>query len=97
MIVIGALVEKEAGLKAYDDIHTMNGVEYVFVETARSDDLFDNKQFGDFGESASNHNSRSRRSKDQIIDALYYLCGLQDMDIGNVFVEDNMVRSTLPN
>ena len=97
MIVIGALVEKEAGLKAYDDIHTMNGVEYVFVETARSDDLFDNKQFGDFGESAVITILVQEDHKDQIIDALYYLCGLQDMDIGNVFVEDNMVRSTLPN
>ena len=51
-IQIGALVEKELGQSAYNDISGLKGVVYVFLETGRSNDLFSEKQFGEFGESA---------------------------------------------
>ena len=51
-IQIGALVEKEHGLSAYNDISSLKGVLYAFLETGRSNDLFSEKQFGEFGEAA---------------------------------------------
>ena len=51
-IQIGALVEKEHGLSAYNDISSSKGVLYAFLETGRSNDLFSQKQFGEFGEAA---------------------------------------------
>ena len=51
-IQIGALVEKEQGLSAYNDISSSKGVLYAFLETGRSNDLFSEKQFGEFGEAA---------------------------------------------
>ena len=51
-IQIGALVEKELGQSAYNDISGLKGVVYVFLETGRSNDLFSEKQFGEFGEAA---------------------------------------------
>ena len=51
-IQIGALVEKEHGLEAYNNVSTSNGVVYAFLETGRSNDLFSEKQFGEFGEAA---------------------------------------------
>ena len=51
-IQIGALVEKEHGLSAYNDISSSKGVLYAFLETGRSNDLFSEKQFGEFGEAA---------------------------------------------
>ena len=49
---IGALIEKDNGLTAYDDISNSNGVIYAILETGRSNDLFSEKQFGEFGEAA---------------------------------------------
>ena len=49
---IGALVEKEDGLRAYNDISNSHGALYAFLETGRSDDLYSEKQFGEFGEAA---------------------------------------------
>ena len=51
-IQIGALVEKEHGLEAYNNVSTSNGVVYAFLETGRSNDLFSEKQFGELGAEA---------------------------------------------
>ena len=37
-IQIGALVEKEHGLEAYNNVSTSNGVVYALLETGRSND-----------------------------------------------------------
>ena len=49
---IGALVEKDLGLEAYHKLAESDGVIYAFIETGRSNDLFSEKQFGEFGEAA---------------------------------------------
>ena len=51
-VEIGALVEKKIGDEAYEKIYNLEGVEYVFLETGRSNDLFKSRQFGEFGEAA---------------------------------------------
>ena len=51
-VEIGALVEKQIGDGAYKKIYDLNGVEYVVLETGRSNDLFASRQFGEFGEAA---------------------------------------------
>ena len=51
-VEIGALVEKAAGDRAYEKIYNIDGVEYVFLETGRSNALFVSRQFGEFGEAA---------------------------------------------
>ena len=51
-VEIGALVEKEYGQLVKDKISQVKGVEYVFFATGRSNDLFDQKQFGSFGEAS---------------------------------------------
>ena len=45
-IQIGALVEKEHGLSAYNDISSAKS-SLPFLETGRSNDLFSEKQFGE--------------------------------------------------
>ena len=51
-VEIGALVEKEYGQIVKDEISEIAGVEYVFYATGRSNDLFDEKQFGSYGEAS---------------------------------------------
>ena len=51
-VEIGALVQKSIGNEALHKIIDCKGVEYAFMETGRSNDLFEDRQFGDFGEAA---------------------------------------------
>jgi hypothetical protein len=69
-IQIGALVEKEHGLEAYHDISTSNGVVYAFLETGRSNDLFSEKQFGEFGEAAILTMIVETKQKNHILESL---------------------------
>lgn len=95
MVVIGALIEKEIGVEAFQHIHTLKGVEYVFVETGRSDDLFENKQFGGFGEASILTLLVADQEKDNVFSALKTLCGLDEYPLGEIFMEENIIRSTL--
>ena len=51
-VEIGALVAKSVGDGVYEKIYNLDGVEYVFLETGRSNDLFSDRQFGEYGEAA---------------------------------------------
>ena len=51
-VEIGALVEKEYGQLVKDEVSQLAGVEYVFYAAGRSNDLFEQKQFGSFGEAS---------------------------------------------
>ena len=69
-IQIGALVEKEHGLEAYNNVSTSNGVIYAFLETGRSNDLFSEKQFGEFGEAAILTMIVEAKQKSQVLENL---------------------------
>ena len=47
-----AMVHKDYGQKVLEKMHDYDGVENIIVSYGRSSDLFDDKQFGEFGESA---------------------------------------------
>ena len=51
-VEIGALLSKDFGQKALETLSDFEGVKSVSVETGRSSDLFEEKQFGTFGEAA---------------------------------------------
>ena len=51
-VEIIALVEKDFGQKILEEMNSSPGVLQILNATGRSDDLFDNKQFGTFGEAA---------------------------------------------
>ena len=95
MVVIGTLIEKNAGLNVFQQIHTLEGVEYAFVETARSDDLFNEKQFGGFGEATILTLLVSDSQKEKVFNALQNLCGLERNEIGQIFMNQAVMKSTL--
>ena len=49
-VEIIALVEKNYGQKILEEMNSSPGVLQILNAAGRSDDLFDNKQFGTFGE-----------------------------------------------
>ena len=52
IVEIGSMLSLNLGTKLYDILKEDDKVTYVFIETGRSEDLFEDKQFGEFGEAA---------------------------------------------
>ena len=86
-IQIGALIEKDNGLAAYGDISKSDGVIYALLETGRSNDLFSEKQFGEFGEAAILTLVVDAKQKNQVLENLAKNLGLNEKDQGLVFEE----------
>ncbi len=62
-VEIGAHVAKGIGDEVYDQIYKLDGVEYVFLESGRSKDLFSDRQFGEYGEAALLSVSSNQRTR----------------------------------
>ena len=91
-IQIGALVEKEHGLSAYNDISSSKGVLYAFVETGRSNDLFSEKQFGEFGEAAILTMVVEAKEKNNVLERLIQSLNIDANGEGLVFEETDILR-----
>ena len=89
---IGALVEKEDGLRAYNDISNSNGVLYAFLETGRSDDLFSEKQFGEFGEAAILSMVVEANEKNNVLDRLVKSLNIDKNSEELVFEETTILK-----
>ena len=90
-VEIGALVEKQIGDGAYEKIYDLNGVEYVVLETGRSNDLFASRQFGEFGEAASMTVIAQSAKKDQVLTKMYDVLGIGEANVGMIY-EDKLVE-----
>ena len=91
-VEISALVHKDCGQEVLEQMAELDGVKSIFVETARSDDLFQDKQFGEFGEAAVITVIAQDENKDSIFDSLYSVCQLHNKDQGMVLMAENVVK-----
>ena len=91
-IQIGALVEKEHGLEAYNNVSTSNGVVYAFLETGRSNDLFSEKQFGEFGEAAIITMIVEAKQKSHVLENLAKSLKIDASEDGFVFESTSILR-----
>ena len=91
-IQIGALVEKEHGLSAYNDISSSKGVLYAFLETGRSNDLFSEKQFGEFGEAAILTMLVEAKEKNNVLERLVQSLNIDSNGEGLVFEETDILK-----
>ena len=91
-IQIGALVEKEQGLSAYNDISSSKGVLYAFLETGRSNDLFSEKQFGEFGEAAILTIVVEENEKNTALERLVESLNIDKNGVGLVFEETDILK-----
>ena len=91
-IQIGALVEKEHGLSAYNDISSSKGVLYAFLETGRSNDLFSQKQFGEFGEAAILTMVVEAKEKNNVLERLVQSLNIDANGEGLVFEETGILK-----
>ena len=86
-VEIGALVEKDAGDRAYEKIFNLDGVEYVVMETGRSNDLFASRQFGEFGEAALMTVIAQSAKKDIVLTKMYDVLGIGEASVGLIYEE----------
>ena len=86
-VEIGALVEKDACDRAYEKIYNLDGVEYVVLETGRSNDLFASRQFGEFGGAALVTVIAEVDKKDQVLDQIYEVLGIGESSVGLIYEE----------
>ena len=91
-IQIGALVEKEHGLEAYSNVSASNGVLYAFLETGRSNDLFSEKQFGEFGEAAIITMIVEAKQKSHVLENLAESLKIDNSGEGFVFESTDLLR-----
>ena len=71
-VEIIALVEKNYGQKILEEMNSSQGVLQILNAAGRSDDLFDNKQFGTFGEAAIVTIVADDKQKEKIFDKTYF-------------------------
>ena len=89
-VAIGALIEKNLGMSKFKEISEFNGVEYAFVETGRSNDLFQEKQFGQFGEASIMTIIVQNKFKDEVMQLLAKHLSVLDSQSGLIFEEKNI-------
>ena len=86
-VEIGALVAKSVGDGVYEKIYNLDGVEYVFLETGRSNDLFSDRQVGEYGEAALVSVVEKSKEKDDVFNQIFELLGLDEASVGLMFEE----------
>ena len=94
-VEIGALIEKQYGQLVKDEVSQLEGVDYVFYATGRSNDLFDDKQFGSYGEASIITVIVEQACKDDVFEQLFTLCELHTKKSGVVYMSNPIARSTL--
>ncbi len=94
-VEIGALVQKDVGQQAVDGLKDQEGVRIVSMETGRSSDLFDKKDFGDFGEAAIITVIADDDLKDAVFDKLFQVCELTDQKQGLIFMSPVIAKTTV--
>ena len=91
-VEIIALVEKNYGQKILEEMKSSPGVLQILNAAGRSDDLFEDKQFGDFGEAAIVTIIADDNQKDKIFDKVYNLCDLKNNNNGIVLMTKSQVK-----
>ena len=91
-VEIIALVEKNYGQKILEEMKSSPGVLQILNAAGRSDDLFEDKQFGAFGEAAIVTIIADDNQKDKIFDKVYNLCDLKNNNNGIVLMTKSQVK-----
>ena len=86
-VAIGALIEKNLGTSKFQEISEFKGVEYAFIETGRSNDLFQERQFGQFGEASIITIIAQNKFKDEVVQSLAKHLEVLNSQNGLIFEE----------
>ena len=85
IVEIGSMISHNLGVKLYDILKEDDKVVYVFIETGRSEDLFEDKQFGEFGEASILTILVEKDDQEEIFSKIYEAAELDKRDTGLLF------------
>ena len=95
-VEIIAIVEKNYGQTILEKMNSSPGVLQIFNAAGRTDDLFENKQFGAFGEAAIVTIVADGKYKEKIFDKVFNLCDLKNKNNGLVFMTKSQLKLSKP-
>ena len=82
LVEIGSMTSLEVGQKIYDALIDDDKIQLMFLETGRSHDLFEEKQFGEFGEASILSIIVREEDQQDIFKKVYDHAGLNERDQG---------------
>ena len=91
-VEIIALVEKNYGQKILEEMNITPGVLQILNAAGRSDDLFEDKQFGNFGEAAIVTIVADDKQKEKIFDKVFNLCDLKNKNNGIILMTKSQLK-----
>ena len=91
LVEICSMTSLNVGRNVYEVLKDDDKVQFVFLETGRSNDLFDEKQFGEFGEAANLTVIVDENHKSEIFDRIFEQAELHEKDQGIVSVNSKVL------
>jgi len=91
LVEICSMTSLNVGRNVYEVLKDDDKVQFVFLETGRSNDLFDEKQFGEFGEAANLTVIVDENHKSEIFDRIFEQAELHEKDQGIVSLNSKVV------
>ena len=92
---IGSMLSLKVGKSVYDELEKDDRVEYVFLETGRSNDLFEERQFGTFGEAAILTVVVDEKDEKGIFELIYETSKLSQEDNGIQYTVCELNKTSL--
>ena len=91
LVEIGSMTSLRAGQKIYDLLKQDDKVLFVFLEAGRSNDLFDEKQFGEYGEAATLTVIVDETDQTEVFDRVFKHAELHERDDGIISLNSKVI------
>jgi hypothetical protein len=91
LVEIGSMTSLSVGQRIYDLLKEDDKVLFVFLEAGRSNDLFDEKQFGEYGEAATLTVIVDETDQTEIFDRVFEHAELHEKDHGIVSLKSKVI------
>tara|TARA_B100000579_G_C22588984_1_gene737107 strand:+ start:117 stop:413 length:297 start_codon:yes stop_codon:yes gene_type:complete len=95
LIEIGSMTTLRSGQEVYNKLKDDDKVVFIFLETGRSDDLFDEKQFGEFGEAAILTILVDEADKEEVFEKVFETSGMNERNEGLIFSNKKIFKNSL--
>ena len=91
---LGSMLSLKVGKAVYDELEKDERVSYVFLETGRSNDLFEERQFGSFGEAAVLTVIVDKKDEKEIFEKIYETSKLSQEDNGIQYTSSSLIKTS---
>jgi hypothetical protein len=93
-IELGSMLSLKVGKVVYEELEKDDRVNYVFLETGRSNDLFEDRQFGEFGEAAVLTVIVDKKDEKEIFEKIYETSKLSQEDNGIQYTSSSLIKTS---